>query len=377
MIKTKPSIIKKSENTIQNQIKGIILDKIKSGEYKVGDKIPSEREMSQVYHVSRTAVRNAILSLMNEGIVVRATGQGTFVKKEINYVKDNTDRTFNIAYIVCKKNDARNPIDQEPFYIEIFNGIQEEAIKHNYHLFFSYLDESNEKELKLFNELVKKVDGLIIEEVTDRNLLISLRESLIPVVTILPSVFEKNIDSIIVDLEEGAYHAVKYLTDIGHRKIGIINGPLELYTAEIRFEGYRKALEEAGIPFEEALVDGNEGWRNNNGYDAMKRLLDRNPDITAVFAANDWLAVGSMALIYERGLAIPDHISVVGFDDTILARNAIPPLTTVRIPKKELAQYAVKRLLDIINDKSLLPMKMVLNTELIENKSSKPLFVEA
>ncbi len=145
--------------------------------------------------------------------------------------------------------------------------------------------------------------------------------------------------SIAIDNEYGGLLAARHLTDNGHRVIGHLTGPLSFPDSRARLQGYRQGLEEAGIAFDDTLVIESD-WLEEGGYQATMRLLKRRPDITAVFAGNDQMAIGSYQALRATGKRIPDDISVVGFDDVVFARYLYPTLTTVRQPLLEMGEAA-------------------------------------
>jgi LacI family transcriptional regulator len=172
-----------------------------------------------------------------------------------------------------------------------------------------------------------------------------------------------------VDNINGARKAVEYLINLGHRRIGIITNAPPQYTASAhRLEGYRRALLKHGLPLEEELVRYGD-FTEESGYAAMRELLDLASPPTAVFVASDLVAFGALAAIRERGLAIPQDMAVVGFDDVRLARYITPPLTTVRLPAYELGARAVEMLIKMVEGEELVETQVLLPTELVIRES--------
>ncbi|SMB94891.1 LacI family DNA-binding transcriptional regulator [Deinococcus hopiensis] len=153
--------------------------------------------------------------------------------------------------------------------------------------------------------------------------------------------------SISFDDEGGAYAATRHLVEQGHRVIGHIMGDEAHEDAHERLRGYRRALEEAGLPFDGALVTRGD-YRVPSGLLGMQRLLDGGKPLTAVFCANDQMAIGARLALYRRGMRVPDDLSLVGFDDQPGSPYTTPPLTSVRLPMREaglaLARFALARL---------------------------------
>jgi LacI family transcriptional regulator len=148
----------------------------------------------------------------------------------------------------------------------------------------------------------------------------------------------------------GAYQMTKYLIELGHRRIAHIAGPQSQLSAQERLCGYRKALEEAGLPFVPELVECGDFMREG-GRKATRALLERTAQSapTAAFFGNDSMALGGMEVIREKGLSIPEDISIAGFDNVELAQYSQPALTTVCLPFQEMSSLAVHGLEDLIN----------------------------
>jgi LacI family transcriptional regulator len=163
---------------------------------------------------------------------------------------------------------------------------------------------------------------------------------------------------------QGAYEATKYLIDLGHQRIGFVTGLPGLSSAAERLEGYRMALKDHGIELSRELIaEGN--FLQQGGYLAGQKLLDLAIPPTAIFAANDLSAFGVMEVIRERGLQIPNDISIIGFDDIPQASITYPKLSTVRQPLEQMGNAAVLMLLEHLEDPSREMGQVTLTTELI------------
>jgi LacI family transcriptional regulator len=162
--------------------------------------------------------------------------------------------------------------------------------------------------------------------------------------------------------------ATRHLLRLGHRRIGTVTGTRNRQVTSMRLKGYERALEEVDIPYDPALVESGD-WKADEAYSATLRLLDRAPDITAVYAQNDLMALGVMSALYGRGLSVPDDVAVVGCDDIPMAVHAIPPLTTVHVPFYETGQAAVRLLLDIIAGRTERPRRVLLPVHMVRRGS--------
>ena len=167
----------------------------------------------------------------------------------------------------------------------------------------------------------------------------------------------------------GAINAVEHLLQLGHRRIAVITGPAGWCATEERLLGYRGALARAGIPPDEALeVESN--FEMDGGRAAAGRLLDSAKPPTAIFAFNDNLAIGALQVARERGLAVPDDLSVVGFDDSEQAPLVTPALTSVRQPLTEMGRMAVTLLVRLLKQPTDETLKIELATTLVVRESS-------
>lgn len=352
-------------------MKRIIRLKIENGKLKPGQKIPSERELCEKYHVSRTTVRNAILSLVNEGLVIRYSGSGTFIKEGLDLTQKGRGKIGNIGFVRCQHSTSSHRIRGDYIYFDILKGIQQELVKYDQHLIFSYVIENDNDFNSSIGQLLKKIDGIILGEIRNQNFFNKIKCIQIPLILVNPSIYHYDVDTIDTDNINGAYIAVEYLIKLGHQNIGIINGRISTRHASERFQGYRIALENNGLNFSNNFVAGNINWQKETGYNGMKELLEKDLKITAVFAASDALAAGAIEAVMDVGLKVPDDISVIGFDDMIIASHTKPPLTTMRVPRYEMGSYAARRLNELINNRDLSRIKVLFTPELIVRQSCR------
>jgi LacI family transcriptional regulator len=141
--------------------------------------------------------------------------------------------------------------------------------------------------------------------------------------------------------------ATRHLLELGHRRIGTVTGPQNRRVTQSRLRGYQRALQAMNVEYTPELVEeGN--WEVDGGYAAAQRLLKRVPDITAIFAQNDMMAIGVLSALYDQGWRVPQDCAVVGCDDIPIAAHTIPSLTTVHLPFYETGEAAMRLLLDII-----------------------------
>ena len=257
----------------------------------------------------------------------------------------------------------------EPYYSQIIKGMEFVASQTGYTLLFSNSYESVERNRVLQKMIYsERVDGLVIvgSNIQEKNFVLTLLEQEVPFVLIERNFSDPRVNCIWVNNIEGAYLATKHLIEKGHRKIAHIAGNLYFQVALDRIEGYKKALNEAGIGFSEELVtSGN--FISRDAYEAMKEQLRHN--CTAVFAASDTMAYGALQAITEAGLTVPDDIAVIGFDNLEFSALTNPPLTTIRQPRYEMGKQSMEILITNLQDARNEAVKVCLAPELVVRRS--------
>jgi LacI family transcriptional regulator len=216
-----------------------------------------------------------------------------------------------------------------------------------------------------------RVDGMILTEPKQRDERVSvLREMGLPFV-FLGFCPDPAVSWVSGDNREGAAKAVRYLIELGHKRIGCITGPLDQTASAARYGGYEQALSEAGLRVDRNLVISGD-FTQAGGHEAMHELLSGGLGISAVFVSNDVMAFGALKALREEGLSVPADISVVGFDGISMSRYTDPSLTTVRQPIAELGRKAVEILITMIEGGSSLPAHLTLPVEIQVGESSGP-----
>lgn len=256
------------------------------------------------------------------------------------------------------------------YITEIIRGVDEELAKSDYNLILYTTHRHRTRESSYVSTIMNGgADGLLlVVPFISNTYLDTLHQQNFPFVVI--DQFDKTGKSSVVNGTnwQGAYDATQYLIGLGHQRIGFITGLIELHSAMDRLSGYQSALNDANLPVqEEWIVKGDFG--EQGGYLATQDLLDLPNPPTAIFASNDLLAFGTMEAIRQRGLSIPEDISVIGFDDIPQASWVYPALTTVHQPLDKMGRLAVKMLLEHIDSPEYLPYVATLATELIVRDS--------
>jgi len=239
---------------------------------------------------------------------------------------------------------------------DITNPIELILSQRGYSTLFATSNNDVDEEIKVLEVFrSRQVDGMLIYPSSHRRLehIRRLRKANYPVV-LLVGATDAGIDAVGVDERAGGYRATRHLIDLGHRRIGVIDASTALSNLEKR-EGYLSALSEAGIDADPRLSADPRGHSVARGYDAMGRLMAAGGKPTAVFAANDSLAIGAEHWALEHGLRVPEDIAIVGFDNIEFAEHAAVPISSVNYAIEEVSAEAVDRLLDLIAGSDALP----------------------
>lgn len=257
------------------------------------------------------------------------------------------------------------------FFAELLNGIDAAAQEHEFYLTIS-TSHRHENELQAaLRSMYKRVDGLLlmVPEMPGDRLKAFLPED-VPVVFINTRLTGDAFDVINFDNFGGFRALTKHVLDLGHRRIAVITGPEAAFDASERLRGYRTALEEAQAPFDSALLVTGD-YSQSSGYEAIQTILDWPERPTAILASNDQMAIGAMSALREAGLQIPADVSLAGFDDVPSSRYAVPSLTSVRVPIRDLGAQAVQRLIEHIQAEATLPSQnTVLPVKLVVRDST-------
>ncbi len=254
-------------------------------------------------------------------------------------------------------------------FASVIEGAEFEARQHKYFMLSSSASDP-EAFRELVDELVghRRVDGLIvINPYADQRFEFIPKD--FPLVFVGASAHEKNICSVSLDDEKVAYEATRHLLTLGHTNIALVTGPMAEDCSQDRAEGYRRALTEAGIAFDETMVIEGD-WSATSGRDALLSFIEQGRVPTAVFAQNDRMAMGVMSAAREAGIKVPTQLAVIGVDDMPLSSYFDPPLTTMRQDIPRIGREATRMLLDMIQKKPTETCDLKLNAELVVRRST-------
>jgi LacI family transcriptional regulator len=258
-------------------------------------------------------------------------------------------------------------------FAEVARGIEDIANMYHYNIILCNADKKKDKEIRVVNTLLEKqVDGLLFMggTVTDEHIQ-AFRTSSVPIVLCATTDEHETMPAVDIDHEKAAFDAVKLLLDKGHRSIAMISGTLaDPSNGFARYNGYKKALEQAGLTLNEDYVRiGN--YRYESGAEAMKYFLSLPKRPTAVFAATDEMAIGAIHAIQDEGLRVPEDVSVISVDNSRMASMVRPQLTTVAQPMYDIGAVSMRLLTKLMNKEQIDQTKFVLPHELVNRQSVK------
>ncbi|KAB3534790.1 LacI family transcriptional regulator [Alkaliphilus pronyensis] len=313
---------------------------------------------------------STVSRVINESKVVRPETQKKVIKaiEELGYKPNAIARSLKVKN--TKTIGIMIPDISNQFYPEVVRGVEDIANMYNYNIFLCNTDLDDEKEMQYFDALAEKqVDGIIfMGNIVSEELYSKIKFYNIPLVLI--GADYEDLPSVTINNTEAAYTVVKYLIEKGHKRIGMITGKKhDPVTGVTRLKGYKDALKESGLLFdEELIIEG--GYRFKSGYEAAKRLLELENKPTAIFVANDEMALGVTRLALEMNIKVPEDLAIIGFDNIDMSQKFYPALTTVAQPMYEMGAIGMRVLTKILKDEPIDTNKVLLNYSLIERESS-------
>ncbi|MFF5919765.1 LacI family DNA-binding transcriptional regulator [Streptomyces flavochromogenes] len=294
---------------------------------------------------------------------------------ELGYVPNRAARALagsrtDAVALVIPETEAR--LFAEPYFLDIIRGVSSELADADKQLLLTLI--RSEQERQRFEQYLaaQRVDGVLLVSVHAADPLPDQVRALgLPAVLNGRRTEDERVAFVDSDNTGAGRTAVAHLAARGRRAVATITGPLDMYVARCRLDGYREGLAEAGLPADDGLVATGD-FTEEGGRRAMRRLLDRRPDLDAVFAASDVMAAGARGVLREAGRRVPEDVALVGVDDSAVARHMDPPLTSVRQPIEEMGRTMARLLLQEIaapSEPDEQPRQM-LPTELVVRASS-------
>ncbi|MEH7012698.1 LacI family DNA-binding transcriptional regulator [Neobacillus niacini] len=278
-------------------------------------------------------------------------------------------RTMKIGWVANPKQAESNP-----YFASVYSGISDTLSKNDYTLISISKDELENEALLLKTIHESGIEGLILIDKIHDSLIEYIRQ-FVHVVGLDFYYTDKNMTVVDFDREASIKMVVDHLVQQGHQDIGFIGGGIEdafeNLHGERRFKGFQYAMEEAGLAVHPEWVM-NTQWKMKNSYEKMSSLIKEQPFHlpTAMVCASDMMAIAAMRAVIENDLRIPEDIAFFGVDNIEMAKYSSPPLSTVDIPKYEMGRMAAKTIMDMIEEKIKLPIKIILPFELVIRESS-------
>lgn len=268
------------------------------------------------------------------------------------------------------------PDNANPFFAETSRAIEHACAAAGFALMLCNTGRSLDREAAAIELLLeKRADGIIVATSDNPRALAQVVAAGVPLVVIDHDATGLAADAVLVDHRRGGELAARHLVALGHRRLACITG-LPAHANATRIRGFRAVLAEAGVDLPDAAVRESD-THAEGGYRAARDLLARDPAITAIFAANDLVALGVVRASHDLGRPVPGRLSVVGYDDIGLAAQVLPRLTTVRQPLAEIGRRAIEVLVHRLADRGGPAERWVLPVELVARESTGPPAVTA
>ncbi|HZU15277.1 MAG TPA: LacI family DNA-binding transcriptional regulator [Candidatus Dormibacteraeota bacterium] len=333
-----------------------------------GEPAPTLEEVARMAGVSRATASRVFTGKARVSDATRRAVERA--ARQLRYVPNQaarslvTGRTDTVALVIPE------PVPWlfgDPFYPVLIRGINETLSAHEVQLVLLAPQSPAEQE-RVERYLGRRpVDGALLTALHEHDPLpVRLRDRGLPVVLGGRIDDDPRLSYVDIDNLGGARRATEHLIQVGRRRIATITGPLNRVSALDRRAGYRQAQADAGLPPLEEEGD----YTPEAGEQAMRRLLERQPDLDAVFCASDPTAVGALRALAAAGRRVPQDVAVVGFDDAALAATTEPPLTTVHQPIHEMGREMARLLLEIIAEPTRVGRRVTLATQLVIRGSS-------
>ncbi len=283
--------------------------------------------------------------------------------------RDRTETSSSIGLLIER---LPVPAYADPAVGLMVHGVESEAGSHGYHVVLASIDSGSEELPPMVSE--RRVGGVVVlggGDIRD-DYIRRLAASGLPLVLADNFVDDLAVACVLGDNETGAYLATRHLVELGHRRIAILEGPRKYKTLVERRQGYVRALEQAGMALDPALMVRPHPGSPRKGYREATDLLELPPSQrpTAIFAISDKTAMGALEALRNAGLRVPEDMALVGFDDIAESAHLVPPLTTVRLPMQAIGAVAVQQLIARMEDDRSSSCKTVLYTELVVRESS-------
>ncbi|MBN1202483.1 MAG: GntR family transcriptional regulator [Anaerolineae bacterium] len=345
------------------QVSEILVQRILNGEWQPGMSLPAEPELCEEFGVARGTLRQALSKLENMGYVRRERGRGTFVANQDERSRSQGLSGNQIAFIV--------PYVRDSFIPEILLGVERAAGEQNLSVTFKHVENDYRQQAEVLETLADQgLAGVVLYPVDSVHVepMKRLTYAGFPIVLVDRYLCGVATDYVMSDHFGGAVRATQHLIELGHKSIGFVYWSDPAISMEHRKTGYIQALAEAQITHQPDLVCEVEGYPTVD-LDSLRAFLTDHPDLTAVFAANDQIALAVYQAARSLNIRIPHDLALVGFDNLDFTMHLDIPLTTVKQAAFDIGQRAVQTLLTRMKNPSRPPQQVIVPTELIIRRS--------
>jgi GntR family transcriptional regulator of arabinose operon len=345
------------------QVSEILIQRILDGEWALGESLPAEPDLCEMFGVARGTLRQALGKLENEGYVRRERGRGTFVTWGGRQSNSQVLSGNQIGFVV--------PYVRDSFVPSILLGAEKAAAEQGLSITFKHVANDPTLQDEVMTVLVgQNLAGIILYPVDSIHAepVHRLIAAGFPVVLVDRYLRGVMSDYVMSDHFGGALRAVHHLIELGHRKIGFVSWCDPSVSLEHRHIGYQQALVEGGLSYDPALVCEVEGYPTV-ALKPLSAFLAGQPDITAVFAANDQIALAVYQAARTLGRRIPEDLAVIGFDNLDFTEHLDVALTTVAQPAFEIGRSAVEVLVERIQNHPDGWQQVILPTRLVIRRS--------
>ncbi len=356
-----------SRTPLHARLVAFLRERIRDGTFPPGAQLPPELTIVRDHNVSRNTVRQAMSTLVNEGLLDRVQGRGTFVRQEAPPVQAPAGEK-RIGVVLTYSGDQLN--------MELLIGIDQGAKSRGYQVSFSYSEERATQQARDIERLrADRVAGLIIfplSNETDNPIIANLQDDGVPVVLVDRYLSNRPTDCVTADNYAGGYRATEHLLILGHTRIAFFylsNADLRTTSVRDRWLGYRAALRDHGLAYDESLVVADPAHALVADDESFLRFISTPDRPSAICIVNDIQAPALFKAARRLGLRVPDDLAVVGFDDLSFAAHLHPPLTTVAQPRLNIGIRAAHQLIDRIEGDTEPPRHIVLPSNLVVRES--------
>lgn len=360
--------------SLLKEIRDKLYDEIRKRPYTAGEKIPGIRELAEQYRVSYVTMSNVLSMFAEEGIIRQYPGKGSFLT---DLISKNSLALLAPDYLLGIK--AFNPeTDSTCLFglMDVYAGLLAAVEKNGFNLHVIPVNHENLNAPAILSMLTEKlkISAACFLAVANKELIDRFESMNFPY-CVVHTPAGSPFNHVAVDLEKGACMAVEHFAELGHRRIALISGIKDIKWFAGRYAGYRKALQKCRIKYDGSLVK--EASMTKVDVSVLRKLIESLLNLpqppTAILVTSDRWALCVMDILKEKGIKIPDDISIAGFDDFVESKVYNPPLTTVRQPFYELGVETFSLLRDLLRSNGKTQGVKTIEPSFIMRKSTAPL----